>query len=103
MFRIVFFYILLLLAPAVAALQDEGPVGGKSYSEQLDAANRLFLAELRKRMQQKGYEEVEVVPQMFIVRAKEKGRSVTLIVDSDSLQSLSVGQQTCPSTKDQAQ
>jgi hypothetical protein len=57
----------------------------------MDAANEIFLAELRQRLLQRGYEEVRVVPQMFVVQATEKGRAVTLIVDSDSLQSLAIG------------
>jgi hypothetical protein len=57
----------------------------------MDAANEMFLADLRKRLLQRGYEDVRVVPQMFVVKATEKGRAVTLIVDSDSLQSLAIG------------
>jgi hypothetical protein len=34
---------------------------------------------------------VTLVPQMFVVNAMDKGCSVTLIVDSDSLQSLAIG------------
>jgi hypothetical protein len=102
MLRIVSFCIWLLTASTALAALGEGPVGGKSYSEQMDAANAMFLAELRKRLQQKGYEQVQVVPQMFVVLAKESGRSVTLIVDSDSLQTLAVGSnegQSCPAPK----
>jgi hypothetical protein len=90
MLRVVSFCILMLTAPTLAAIQN-GPIGGKPYSEQMDAANEMFLAELRQRLLQRGYEEVRVVPQMFVVKAMEKGRAVTLIVDSDSLQSLSIG------------
>jgi hypothetical protein len=107
MLRVVFFCIVILVVPtAVASLNDgDGPVGGKPYSEQLDAANEMFLAELRKRLQQKGYEEVSIVPQMFVVHAKQNGRSVTLIVDSDSLQSLAIGPgniSSCSSAKGEA-
>jgi hypothetical protein len=90
MLRVASFCILMLTAPALAAIQD-GPVGGKPYAQQMDAANEMFLAELRQRLLQRGYEEVRVVPQMFVVKATEKGRAVTLIVDSDSLQSLAIG------------
>jgi hypothetical protein len=82
-------FCMFLTAPALAAIPD-APVGGKSYSQQMDAANQAFLAELRKRLTQNGYEEVRVIPQMFVVKAIEKGRAVTLVVDSDSLQSLSI-------------
>jgi hypothetical protein len=90
MLRVVSFCILMLTAPTLAAIQN-GPIGGKPYSEQMDAANEMFLAELRQRLLKRGYEEVRVVPQMFVVKAMEKGRAVTLIVDSDSLQSLAIG------------
>ena len=90
MLRVTSFCIFMLTAPALAAIQDE-PVGGKPYSEQMDAANEMFLADLRQRLLQRGYEDVRVVPQMFVVKAMENGRAVTLIVDSDSLQSLAIG------------
>jgi hypothetical protein len=89
MFRVASFCILMLTAPAFAAIQD-GPVGGRPYSEQMDAANKMFLADLRQRLLQRGYEDVRVVPQMFVVKAIEKGHAVTLIVNSDSLQALAI-------------
>jgi hypothetical protein len=72
MLRVMSFCILMLTAPALAAIQD-GPVGGKPYSEQMDAANKMFLAELRQQLMQRGYKEVRVVPQMFDVKAVENG------------------------------
>jgi hypothetical protein len=89
----------MVTASAAFASLGDGPVGGKSYSEQMDAANAKFLAELRERLRRKGYEEVQIVPQMFVVLAKERGRNVTIIVDSDSLQTLAVGSdngRSCP-------
>jgi hypothetical protein len=101
MLRVASFCIVMLTAPALAAFQD-GPVGGKPYSQQMDAANDMFLADLRQRLLQRGYEQVRVVPQMFVVKAMEKGRPVTLIVDSDSLQSLAIKTDTkcAPSNED---
>jgi hypothetical protein len=106
MLRVGLFCIAMLAATtAPAALKDQdGPVGGKPYDDQLDAANEMFLGELRKRLQQKGFEEVSIVPQMFVVRAKDKGRNITLIVDSDSLQAMAIGpghHQLCPAPADE--
>jgi hypothetical protein len=102
----VFCIALLGATAAVAALNDgDAPVGGKPYSNQIDAANEMFLRELRERLQQKGFQEVNIVPQMFVARAKDKGRTVTLIVDSDSLQSMAIGpghHQLCPAPADEA-
>jgi hypothetical protein len=106
MLRVGLFCIAATLAAttAPAALNDQGPVGGKPYDDQLDAANEMFLGDLRKRLQQKGFEEVSIVPQMFVVRAKDKGRHITLIVDSDSLQAMAIGpghHQLCPAPADE--
>ena len=90
MIRVASFCILMLTAPALAAIQD-GPVGGKPYAEQMDAANEKFLSDLRQRLLQRGYEDVRVVPQMFVVEARVKGRAVTVIVDSNSLESVVIG------------
>ena len=48
--------------------------------------------ELKKKVEQGGFKDVEVVPRMFVVLArKPDGQGVSLIVDADTLQALQLG------------
>ncbi len=48
--------------------------------------------ELKKRVEEVGFKDVEVVPRMFVVLAKKPdGQSVSMIVDADTLQALQLG------------
>jgi hypothetical protein len=77
---------------SVAWATGEPPVGGKPYAEQTDPSNDRFIAELKRRIEGQGYREVEVVPQMFVVIARDgKGRKVPLVVDSNTLQAIHIG------------
>jgi hypothetical protein len=48
--------------------------------------------ELKKRVEEVGFKDVEVVPRMFVVLAKKPdGQGVSMIVDADTLQALQLG------------
>jgi hypothetical protein len=77
---------------AIANVEATGPVGGKPYENQLNGGNEKFLMELKRRVEGAGFGDVEIMPSMFVVTAKtSSGRSVALIVDSDTLQALQIG------------
>jgi len=85
------------------AVETKGPVGGKPYEEQVTVGNERFLLDLKARIEQSGYDAVQVVPRMFFVTARDKqGHAVCLVVDSNSLQTLRLqiegqsGDSACP-------
>ena len=48
--------------------------------------------ELKKRVEEVGFKDVEIVPQMFVVLAKKPdGRGVSMIVDAETLEALQLG------------
>ena len=48
--------------------------------------------ELKKKVEEVGFKDVEVVPRMFVVLAKKPdGQGVSMIVDADTLQALQLG------------
>jgi hypothetical protein len=86
--------ILLIVASeaAVGNAVANGPVGGKPYEEQLNGANDKFLMELKRRVESSGFDQVEILPSMFVITAKNRtGQNVTLVVDSDTVQTLQIG------------
>jgi hypothetical protein len=57
----------------------------------LNDQNVAFLQDLVKRIQETGFKDVHVVPQMFFVLAvKPDGTPVRMVVDSDTLKTLEV-------------
>jgi hypothetical protein len=86
--------VLVAIPTASANVDSSEPVGGKTYAEQMDAANAAFLAELKRRIERAGFEDVEIVPRVFVATGKDRqGRGVSLIVDSDTLKTLQVGRE----------
>jgi len=84
--------IILSTQTAIANVDPTGPVGGKPYESQLNGGNEMFLLELKRRVEGAGYADVEIMPSMFVVTARtSSGRSVALIVDSDTLEALQIG------------
>ena len=50
--------------------------------------------ELKKKVEEVGFKDVEIVPQMFVVLAKKPdGRGVSLIVDAQTMQALQLGEE----------
>ena len=50
--------------------------------------------ELKKKVEEVGFKDVEIVPQMFVVLAKKPdGRGVSMIVDAQTLQALQLGEE----------
>lgn len=80
---------------AVATTESVPPVGGKPYEEQVTGGNEKFLLELKRRVESAGFSDVNVLPSMFVMTAKSRdGRSITLVVNSDTLRSLQIGAET---------
>jgi hypothetical protein len=77
---------------AMAHVDASGPVGGKPYTDQLNGGNEKFLMELRRRIESAGLSDVETLPSIFVVTAKNRsGQAVTLVVESDTLHMLQIG------------
>lgn len=84
-------------AVAIANVDSSGPIGGKPYDQQLNAVNEKFFLELKRRIERAGFGEVEVLPSMFVVTAKNaNGHAVALIVDSVTLEALQIGSENDP-------
>jgi hypothetical protein len=77
----------LLLVPAKTA---ESPAEApSSYAKRMDKENIEFLRQLSRMVGEKGFRDVEPVPQMFVFLAKRSdGREITLLVNSDTLQAM---------------
>jgi hypothetical protein len=72
-----------LLIPAKAA--DSSGEAPSSYAKRMDKENIEFLRELSRMVGEKGFRDVQPVPQMFVFLAKgPDGREITLLVNSDS-------------------
>ena len=57
----------------------------------MEKANVDFLRELANRIKKSGYEQVEIVPQMFVVIAKKpEGKPQMLIVDYNTMRAIEV-------------
>ena len=77
---------LLVVSFDVRAATDN-PAPRRNYQKQLDEENLLFLRELQKLIEQRGYRHVRVVPQLFVAKAEDSdGKERTLIVNSDTLE-----------------
>src|SRR5262245_36020157 len=88
--------IAFVLATAHAAsARGEPPAGAGTAPPPAvsgDASSAATAAELKRRVEQVGFKDVEIVPQMFVVVAKTPdGKEVSLIVDAESMQALQLG------------
>jgi hypothetical protein len=64
---------------------------GREYEKTLTRENELFLKDLVKLIEAKGYQDVRVILQMFVVTVKEAdGKGRTMIIDSNSLRAFSL-------------
>jgi hypothetical protein len=85
---------LMLIAAQFASARGEPPNAADAPPQSNLNADRPAKSteELKKRVEAVGFKDVEVVPQMFVVVAKKPdGRSVSMIVDSETLQALQLG------------
>ena len=81
---------LLITVPVLARTSGEATQRGE-YSPTMDKANVDFLRELANRIKKSGYEQVEIVPQMFVVIAKKpEGKPQMLIVDYNTMRAIEV-------------
>src|SRR4051794_20450753 len=77
----------LLLSCEARALEKATPPA--DYATTMDQQNVDFLRQLAMRIEQTGYRDAKVIPQMFVVVAKRRdGKDITLIVDSNTLKAL---------------
>jgi len=85
----------LLVAGQFAFARGEPPHAAGVEPPSNLGASRLAAAnveELKKRVEEGGFKDVEIVPQMFVVMAKKPdGRGVSMIVDAETLQALQLG------------
>jgi hypothetical protein len=85
----------VLVAAQFASARGEppntaGPQPPANLNVQPSAAKST--EELKKKVEEVGFKDVEVVPRMFVVLAKKPdGQGVSMIVDADSLQALQLG------------
>jgi hypothetical protein len=83
---------IILLITAQTAYAELSPSAPSSYAATLDEENRRFLKELVAKVRNAGFRDAEVVPQIFLVKAKDKsGRALTLLVNSDTAQVIEIG------------
>jgi len=85
------FMVLLILLFSSAAPTSAADDSSGDYAKLLNEQNLVFLQDLVKRIEQTGFKDVHVVPQMFfVVAVKPDGTPVRMIVDSDTLKTLEV-------------
>jgi len=83
-------FLLITVTPVLARTSGE-PTPRGEYSRTMDKANVDFLRELADRIKKSGYEQVEIVPQMFVVIAKKpEGKPQMLIVDYNTMRAIEV-------------
>jgi hypothetical protein len=85
----------VLVAAQFASARSEPPNAAGAQPSPGTGVERRAAAnpdELKKRVEEVGFKDVEVVPQMFVVVAKKPdGRGVSMIVDAETLQALQLG------------
>ena len=86
-----YFLVLLLMVSSMPALAA-GPAKGSKPKESLESkSNAIFLRELTKRIEGAGYNNVHMIPQMFVVLGnRSDGKPTALIVDSKTLKAVEV-------------
>jgi hypothetical protein len=89
-----FFLIILLVIvqlPFAWTAQPSGDDERGSYSTLMDKGNIEFLRQLQKRLKAAGYEQVELIPQMFVAIVKRAGEEPTvIIVDYNTMRAMEV-------------
>jgi hypothetical protein len=84
-----FFLVLLLMVSSMSAHAAQPAKGSKESLESKSSA--IFLRELTKRIEAAGYNNVHMIPQMFVVLANRSDGTLTaLIVDSKTLKAVEV-------------
>jgi hypothetical protein len=85
----------MLVAAQFASARGEPPNATGTQPSPNTGVERRAAAnpdELKKKVEEVGFKDVEVVPQMFVVIAKKPdGRGVSMIVDAETLQALQLG------------
>jgi hypothetical protein len=70
------------------AATDSG--GERNYEKTMYEDNRRFLKELSRLIEARGFRHVEIIPQLFVAKAKgPDGVERTLIINSDTLNAFS--------------
>jgi hypothetical protein len=80
--------LILIFPSAASAAANDTPPGQdrRDYQSKLDKENVDFLRDLARLITAKGFTNVKVIPQMFVVTAVgPDGKPLTMIVDSNSL------------------
>jgi hypothetical protein len=81
--------LLLLAAPsmaAAAAIETPPAARQRDYQKTLTKENIQFLKDLCRLIEAKGFKNVRVIPQMFVVTATgPDGKPATMLVDSNTL------------------
>lgn len=87
--------LMFIAAQTASSARGEPPDAAGSHPLSNFSVDRPAAAnteELKKKIEQGGFKDVEVVPRMFVVLArKPDGQGVSLIVDADTLQALQLG------------
>jgi hypothetical protein len=72
---------------AASTVETEQP---RDYSKMLDKQNIEFLRNLATLLETKGFKDVQIIPQMFVAKARNSaGKEVTIIFDYNTLKALS--------------
>jgi hypothetical protein len=97
---------LIFVAAQTASAVGEPPNAAGSQPPSNFSVDRPAAAtteELKKKVEQGGFKDVEVVPRMFVVLAKKPdGQGVSLIVDADTMQALQLGADDADQSGDQS-
>jgi hypothetical protein len=84
-------FAMAMMMVAHTAMAEVSASSPGSYAARLDEENRIFLKQLTAKVRETGYRDVQVVPQIFIVKATDKsGRAVTLLVNSGTNQAVEI-------------
>jgi len=86
---------LMFVAAQTASARSEPPNAAAPQPPSNFSADRPAATnteELKKKVEQSGFKDVQVVPRMFVVLAKKPdGQGVSMIVDADTMQALQLG------------
>ena len=87
--------VFVLAAAHAASARGEPPATAGNAPEpgiSSEASHAAAVADVKKKVEQVGFKDVEVVPSMFVVVAKTPdGKGVSLIVDAETMQALQLG------------
>jgi len=77
----------LLAGPTLAqAANESGKMTGQQQSQQQSQNNASIRQQVKNNLQQAGFSDIKIMPQSFLVRAKDKsGDPVMMVINPDSV------------------